>query len=192
MAEVWYNKSHPLVGKLKTVFNDIMRDCTKSLRTAPIKWLYVQLGEVDLDNRINYRKATLWSRIIRSPESNVINNIIGENYWDYWLYDRDNEDMNDEDIPIQNIDVKIPFDMSKIDIKNKLKKANLDDNWIMKVQKDGSFNPSPFDLNLMKYRKKMKGRYHLMYELYDCAKDLNSSDWLCMKGIDFKIVPKRI
>eukprot|EP01084_Bolivina_argentea_P198827 340340_1 len=191
-AEIWYNKSHPLAGKLKTLFNDIMRDCTKSLRTAPTKWLYVQLGEVDLDNRINYRKATLWSRVIRTPESNVLNNIIGDTYWDYWLYDRDNEDMNDEYIPVQNIDVKIPFDMSKIDIKNKLKKANLDDNWIMKVQNDDSCNPSLYDLNLMKYRKKVKGRYHLMYELYDSAKDLNSSDWVCMKGIDFKIVPKRI
>eukprot|EP01084_Bolivina_argentea_P178968 309297_1 len=56
-AEVWYSDKHPLAGKLNTLFNDIIRDCAIALKTAPVKWLYVQLGEVDLKNRILYKKA---------------------------------------------------------------------------------------------------------------------------------------
>eukprot|EP01084_Bolivina_argentea_P021183 39337_1 len=93
--------------------------------------------------------------------------LISNIYWEFWLYDREDLTEDEDNEYIRNLDIKLPFDTSKIEIKNGLKKANLDDSWILKLKTSDNYKLSDYDYKLISYRKRIKGYCHIFFELYD-------------------------
>ncbi len=202
-SELWYNEKHEKNDELLVVFNDMVRQCTGADRTTPLKWIYVQLGETDLNNIILGKKSILWSRLLRSPDSNILHKIIQNDYWLDWKKERDkiaNDDYDTKtniddniyyeyDTEIKIDDSNYPINYKNIDIQNQLIRHNMNNDWVFK---ENVCNDEDFDNEISKKRKKINGRYHIFYEILDAAKDINNSDWNFIKDINYHIIPKRL
>ena len=133
------------------------------------------------------KKAALWSRIIRSPESNIIYERVRNIYWDWWLNVRRCEDQNV--LKLNNV---------HIDIDNKIY-DNIHGVNINDISIENYMGNNPIMSDRWEYMDKGKDEeiykpiyFTIFNDAFLAAKDLKTSDNVFMKNIKFDSIPKRI
>ena len=193
--EFWNTAKACLLNKIRTIYNNIISHCNGAERSHPLNHQFMQIGLPDFDDLMTYKKSVGFSRIIRSPETNILCKIIKQYFWKKWQYERANDEisaldnMNNEyieynDLIVNNNLTIFNIQPKEIEIENYLpNNPEICDDW----EKKESMN----DEYLIKNSKK-KEKYHPFDAMFQCARSIGNSDYLVMKGIEFEIIPKRI
>ena len=90
--EFWGNINNKNLNKIKKIYNDIIRVCLGRI-DQPNFFSIIDFNWMDF-NELLCKKTIFWSRIIRSPSSNIIYKRILNKYWDRWIVIRQNEKFN--------------------------------------------------------------------------------------------------
>ena len=193
--EFWGSAEDKCLKKLRTLYNDIVRHCNGAERSSPLDHQFMQIGWMKFDDLILYKQSVMWSRIIRSPDTNIINQEISRIFWKDWMKER-NEDkliLKDYgDIIERNSECIEKISLhgikpTEININGGLKKNVIsNDDW---HKKDRMMSPFVGKIKKKKRKKKMM---HPFYTAFQAAKQLQTSDYVFMKNVDYQMIPKRL
>ena len=199
--EYWSNVDKRYLSKMKKLYNDMVRHATVSNKSCPISYQLIQLGWPSFDDLLLQKKANMFSRLIRSPITNILNQEIKDKFWENWKKDRLLSDLlnfkqKDYDEYFDNFknnkeinDILKNVNENSIEFEGKIDKNNLDKNkWIVVQWGDEDFIIN----NIKKEIKKKIFNIHPFNKFYLAAKQLNNSDWIYMKNINMEVIPKRI
>ena len=177
--EFWSMSKSKSLNKIKKIYNDIIRVCTGSELSTRLCFQLMVLDWIGFDELLIQKKAIYWSRLIRSPNTNIINKRINQFYWNNWLKIRNNDKisifdgMEDNNLVLHNINI------NEILIENDIGNNPLmASNWNYKDWDN-------LDINMDNLS------YSLFNESFLAAKDLKTSDYVFMKNMYFADIPKR-
>ena len=191
LMEYWSMGEKTDVLKLKNLYNKILRVCGGELLSTPLLWQCITNKWLDFEEMLNYKKSVGFSRIIRTPETNILHKRIKEKYWRNWSYERgeDNKEnrydlelkyMEESSLIAPELEVH-GIKLGEIEIEGELYQYPSDnENWA-KLQKEEKCD----------YEKKLNVKQNPFNEMFKAAKLLSNSDYHYMKNLKLEQIPKR-
>lgn len=199
--EFWTLTHKDYTNKIKILYNDIIRFSTGSERSVPLPLQTRDLKWNSFENEINSKYAILFSRLIASPNSNILSHEIHNKFWNKWINIRNSTDSNNfiiEDSIFEEFNTNTinnnynihGIKPSEIYIDGEIIYNDYNCNWEFKDNYDlfdDDFTPYT---NINRHNKNTL--LHPFDIYFNAAKSLNSTDYICMKNMDYKDIPKRL
>ena len=185
LAEVWTNTTKRILLPMAALYKRMVRFCQRASLSSPV--LYdCMIGEwPSWQEWVDARKASLFTRVLRTPETNILCDRVSSVYWRSWLRER-----GDEKRELKGqLGEDVEFDHG-VDLRVKIVKAfdpmpELDDR-LCRVRGKGD----------EAWKPKSRGPRPIrgpLFATFEINKRMLSSDYVCLAGlVSFDQISKRL